>query len=76
MGYTNGFAGASASLFSETRVTRGTNGNMGYSKSHQTVYAKLNAAGKDLEAFKIKAANGCDIHFMKTCGNHFFFCPR
>ncbi len=76
MGYENGFAGASASLFSEARVTRGTNGNMGYSNQHKTVYAKLNATGKDLEAFKIKAANGCDIHFMKTCGNHFFFCPK
>ena len=76
MGYENGFAGASANLFSETRLTRGTNGNMGYSNKHRTVYAKLNTTGQDLEAFKIKAANGCDIHFMKTCGNHFFFCPK
>ncbi|MFK7775862.1 MAG: DUF1508 domain-containing protein [Saprospiraceae bacterium] len=76
MGYENGFAGADANLFSETRLSSGTDGNMGYSTNHQTVFAKLNAKGKDLEAFKIKAANGCDIHFMKTCGNHFFFCPK
>jgi len=76
MGYENGFAGASANLFSETRLSRGTNGNMGSSKQHLSKYSKLNTSGKDLEAFKIKAANGCDIHFMKTCGNHFFFCPK
>jgi len=76
MGYNNGFAGANAGLFSETRVARGTNGNMGFSYRHLSRYSKLNASGEDLEAFKIKAANGCDIHFMKTCGNHFFFCPK
>ncbi|MFK8005035.1 MAG: DUF1508 domain-containing protein [Saprospiraceae bacterium] len=76
MGYENGFAGANAGLFSETTISRGTIGNMGYSYRHLTKYSKLNATGKDLEAFKIKAANGCDIHFMKTCGNHFFFCPK
>jgi len=49
---------------------------MGFNAKHRTVYAKLNTTGRDLEAFKISAKNGCDIHFMKTCGNHFFFCPN
>jgi uncharacterized protein YegP (UPF0339 family) len=76
MGYPIGFAGANAGLFSNVRIPKGTNGNMGQGKKHRTNYAKLNVSGKDLDAFKIKAANGCDIHFMKTCGNHFFFCPK
>jgi len=75
MGY-NGFGDADASQFSNATLTRGTNGNMGFNAKHRTVYAKLNTSGRDLEAFKIKAANGCDIHFMKTCGNHFFFCSK
>ncbi len=76
MGYPNGFAEANAGLFSNARIPKGTIGNMGQGKKHRTNYAKLNTSGKDLDAFKIKAANGCDIHFMKTCGNHFFFCPK
>ncbi len=76
MGYSNGFADANAGLFSNARIAPGTVGNIGFSSKHRTVKAKLNTQGKDLDAFKIKAANGCDIHFMKTCGNHFFFCPN
>ena len=76
MGYKNGFADAKAEQFSAVNVPAGTEGNMGYSKAHKTVYARLDASGQDLLAFRIKAANGCDLHFMKTCGNHFFFCPR
>ena len=76
MGYANGFADARAEQFSAVEIAPGTVGNMGYSAAHKTVYASLDAAGKDLLAFHIKAANGCDLHFMKTCGNHFFFCPK
>jgi len=76
MGYKNGFADAKADQFSAVNVPAGTVGNMGYSKAHKTVYARLDASGQDLLAFRIKAANGCDLHFMKTCGNHFFFCPK
>ena len=74
MGYA-GFSEASADLFTETQVNYGQVGNMGYGKNHGTVYARLNAASeRDLQAFRIQAANGCTLHFMKTCGNHFFFC--
>ncbi len=75
MGY-NGFADAKADQFTAVEVPAGTAGNMGYSKDHKTAYDRLDATGKDLLAFRIKAANGCDLHFMKTCGNHFFFCPK
>ncbi len=75
MGYTNGFADATADIFSVVTLPNGKTGNMGYGANHGTTYATLNAKdAKDLEAFKIEAANGCDVHFMKTCGNHFFFC--
>ena len=76
MGY-NGFSDATADMFSETRLRRGQVGNIGASKKHRTVYAKLDVTSdRDLMAFKIDAKNGCDVHFMKTCGNHFFFCPN
>ena len=74
MGYANGWADAKAEQFSEANVAPGTVGNMGYSKLHKTACDRLDATGKDLLAFRIKSANGCDMHFMKTCGNHFFFC--
>ncbi|HFA49777.1 MAG TPA: DUF1508 domain-containing protein [Bacteroidetes bacterium] len=76
MGYANGFGDADASMFSEVTLTPGTKGYMGYGKAHKTIYASLDTKGKDLEAFRIKAANGCHMQFMKTCGNHFFFCPK
>ena len=75
MGYTAGFADASADLFSEVTIENGTMGNMGYGPQHNTMYARLDVGSAfDLMAFRIKAANGCDLHFMKTCGNHFFYC--
>ena len=75
LGYENGFADATADMFSEVTLPNGKTGNMGYGSNHGTAYTTLNARdAKDLEAFKIEAKNGCDVHFMKTCGNHFFFC--
>ena len=75
MGYANGFADANAEMFSNAVLTPGTVGYMGYGR-HQTVYASLDTRGDDLKAFRIEAANGCTMHFMKTCGNHFFFCSK
>ena len=77
MGYANGFADAEATMFSEVTIPNGKTGNMGYGAHHGTTYTTLNAASPDdLQAYRIEAANGCDVHFMKTCGNHFFFCPN
>jgi uncharacterized protein YegP (UPF0339 family) len=75
MGY-SGFADAKAEQFSEVVLPVGTSGNLGYSKMHKTGYYTLPDAENDREAFRIKSANGCDLHFMKTCGNHFFACPN
>jgi len=75
MGYANGFADASAGIFSDTTIPNGMTGNMGYTKRHRIQYVQLNAKrDRDLVAFKVASANGCDVYFMKTCGNLFFFC--
>ncbi len=76
MGYANGFADAKPEMFSEVTLPVGTVGNMGYSPAHKTLYAQVPDGERDRLAFRIKSANGCDLHFMKTCGNHFFFCPN
>ncbi len=76
LGY-NSFLDVGSEKFSEVEIPYGTTGNIGYSKQHKTLYVTLNAKSKrDLQAFKIKGnkGDGCDIHFMKTCGNHMFFC--
>lgn len=76
MGYDKGFSEAAADQFSSVTIDRGQKGNIGYSKAHKTLYVQLNTSNKDLQAFRIKAANGCHLNFMKTCGNHFYFCPK
>lgn len=74
MGYDGGFADATAGMFTAVTVPRGVSGNLGTKRDHQTVHRKLDPINaRDLEAFRIKAKNTCDLHFMKTCGNHFFF---
>ena len=75
LGYANGFADASEGIFSDTTIPNGMTGNMGYTKRHRIQYVQLNAKrDRDLAAFKVASANGCDVYFMKTCGNLFFFC--
>ena len=76
LGYSS-FSEISPNDFAEVTIPYGTTGNIGYSKSHKTTYVTLNAKlSKDLEAFKITGKNGCSVHFMKTCGNHFYFCSN
>ena len=74
MGYENGWADATAELISSVQLTKGSIGNLGTKASHQTVYRKLDLTNsRDLMAFKIKANNACHLHFLKACGNHFFY---
>jgi len=73
MGFENGFRDATAADFSEVEVPYGSIGNLGTKVTHKTVYRYLNTSVKDRQAFRIAAKNACDLHFMKTCGNHFFF---
>ena len=75
MGYANGFADIGGYTFSSTTIPNGMTGKMGYTKSHRIKYVQLEAKNeRDLQAFRVTAANGCDTYFMKTCGNLFFFC--
>lgn len=66
--------------FSDTVLSSGISGNMGYTSRHRVKYLTLNTSGKDLEAFRVNAnvgaGNSCHVHFMKTCGNFFFFCSN
>jgi uncharacterized protein YegP (UPF0339 family) len=75
MGY-EGFKDAKAEQFSAVVLPEGTSGKLGYSKAHKTGCYTLPDAEYHRKAFHIKSANGCDLHFMKTCGNHFFFCKK
>lgn len=76
MGFANGLADVSIESISETQIPNGTTGNLGFSQSHRTQYSTLKVTDKkDLEAFQFKGKNGCEVYFMKTCGNHFYYCP-
>lgn len=74
MGYSNGFADANASMFSEAQLAPGTTGLLGLGKQHHYAYSVLNTSDRDREAFRIQSANGSVIHFMKTCGNYMYAC--
>lgn len=73
MGY-SGFVDARPEQFSAVVIPQGTSGKLGYSVLHKTGCYTLPDNEHDRMAFHITAANGCDLHFMKTCGNHFFYC--
>lgn len=74
LGFEGGWNDVTAGDIESVRVPRGVSGNMGTLRSHETVYRKLDPTNaRDLEAFRINGKNACNLHFMKTCGNHFFF---
>jgi hypothetical protein len=76
MGFVNGLSDVTEEVVSETQIPNGTTGNLGFSQSHRTQYSTLKVIDKkDLEAFHFKGKNGCEVYFMKTCGNHFYYCP-
>jgi hypothetical protein len=75
MGYAS-FADAKPEHFSEVILPMGATGKLGYSTLHKTGCYTLPDTERDRMAFHINAANGCHLHFMKTCGNHFFYCPK
>ena len=75
MGYA-GFADAKPAQFSAVTLPVGATGRLGYSKEHKTGCYTLPDDEHHRLAFRLESANGCHLHFMKTCGNHFFFCPN
>lgn len=70
MGYASGFGEVTADKVSEHVFPIGTKGNLGWGAAHNTAYDELPDAERDRMAFKIAGNGGCDIYFMKTCGNH------
>ncbi len=75
LGYKNGFNDMSAADFSNDQVAQGAKGLLGYGEFHGTAYSQLNvSSSRDLEAFRVRAPNGTDVHFMKSCGNYMYVC--
>ena len=72
MGYTNGFGDLTEAAITEQTLPIGTKGNLGWGAAHNTGYDELPDAEIDRQAFKIASNGGCDLYFMKTCGNHMF----
>jgi hypothetical protein len=74
LGY-GSFQNMDASMFSEDRLAQGTSGLLGFGAQHALQYSTLNVADPtDLDAFKVRSANGTDVHFMKRCGNFMYVC--
>lgn len=75
LGYENGFAEASASMISEDTLPQGTNAILGFGQFHDVAYDEVKADQEaSLDAFRIKAADGADVYFMKTCAKHMVVC--
>ena len=65
----------SASDFSNDTLAKGSKGLLGYGDQHAYGYSQLNVrSSRDLEAFRVRGANGQTVHFMKTCGNYMYVC--
>lgn len=73
LGY-SGFSAMDASMFSEDVLARGEKGLLGFSEYHALQYSVLNTNDRDRQAFRVRAASGQDIHFMKSCGNFMYVC--
>ena len=74
LGY-GSFRDMDSSMFSDDRLTNGTSGLLGFGAQHALQYSTLNVRDQtDLEAFRVKSANGTDVHFMKRCGNYMYVC--
>ncbi len=74
LGFEGGWKEVTPGIISAVNVPRGVSGNLGTKTTHKTVYRKLDPIdSKDLKAFRFAGKNACNLHFMKTCGNHFFY---
>ena len=74
LGY-GAFANMDASMFSNDTLENGTSGLLGFGSQHALQFSSLNVTDvSNLEAFKVRSANGTDVHFMKRCGNFMYVC--
>ncbi|MGB6229140.1 MAG: hypothetical protein WBF53_03320, partial [Litorimonas sp.] len=75
IGYEGGFRDPAVgeALFSNTVMDRGTLGILGFAEYHGVQYVDLDPiSDRDLQAFRIEAANGRTVYFMKTSGTYFY----
>ncbi len=69
------FTDMDASMFSNDSLANGSSGLLGFGPQHALQYSTLNMSDvSNLEAFKVRSANGSDVHFMKRCGNFMYVC--
>ena len=74
IGY-SGFGDMDVGMFSETTVPNGSRVMLGYGSQHALQYSELAlVSSADNSAFRVRSANGCDVAFMKTCGNFAYVC--
>ena len=74
LGY-GSFRDMDASMFSNDTLPRGTSGLLGFGSNHALQFSALDVTDPThLEAFKVRSANGTDVHFMKRCGNYMYVC--
>ena len=74
LGYSS-FQNMDASMFSNDTLAQGSSGLLGFGSQHALQYSTLNMTDvNQLNAFKVRSANGTDVHFMKQCGNFMYVC--
>ena len=74
LGY-GSFRDMDASMFSNDTLTNGSTGLLGVGEKHMLQFSTINTTDAgNLEAFRVKSANGVDVHFMKRCGNYMYVC--
>ena len=74
LGY-GSFKNMDASMFTNETLSNGTSGLLGFGQQHAVQYSTFNMTDpRHLEAFRVRSANGTDVHFMKRCGNYMYVC--
>ena len=74
LGY-GSFRDMDASMFSNDTLPKGSAGLLGFGSNHALQFSALDVTDSThLEAFKVRSANGTDVHFMKRCGNFMYVC--
>ena len=74
LGY-GSFRDMDASMFTNDTLANGSTGLLGHGTEHALQFSKLSVTDlSNLEAFRVKSANGVEVHFMKRCGNYMYVC--
>ncbi len=69
------FNNMDASMFSNDTLTNGSSGLLAFGSDHALQFSSMNMKdASHFDAFKVRSANGTDVHFMKRCGNFMYVC--